>query len=297
MAGETTNSDQLLAFTLPDRNVRGRCVRLGPVIDTILAAHDYPPAIKSLLTEALILCALMGSLLKGSGQLTMQAHSEGGIVRLLVCDYRNGELRGYVDADPDALIGHGANTSLKTLFGRDSAYLAVTFDLDSVGERYQGIVPLDRDTLSQTCESYFHQSEQIPTLIRVAITGEGAHTTAGGMLLQHLPHGEEGGERLHVRYDDPDWEHIEILGASIKHSELVEPGIGLDTIVWRLFHEEAEIRVEPLKHLARGCRCSDTHFADVLRKFGAEELRDMKESDGKVHVDCAFCSRTFKIVV
>src|SRR5687768_703001 len=98
----TTGLDRLMHFTIPDRNVRGRVVRLGPVLSEILAAHDYARPIKNLLAEALVLTALMGGLLKSKGsQLTLQAQTEGGVVELLVCDYRDGELRGYVKHDAE----------------------------------------------------------------------------------------------------------------------------------------------------------------------------------------------------
>ena len=132
----------------------GGSVRLGPVLDAILAAHDYPPPITHLLAEALVLTALIGSLLKDDeGQLTMQAQTEGGVVDLLVCDYRGGELRGYVRHDAERLAMLGANPSLFALFGR--GYLAITFDLATTGQRYQGIVPLEGDSLAEACESLF----------------------------------------------------------------------------------------------------------------------------------------------
>src|SRR5262245_3722503 len=112
-------SDRLVTFTIPGRHVRGRVVRLGPVLDRILAAHDYPPAIQRLLAEALVLTALMGGLLKREGsQLTMQAQTRGGVVELLVCDYRDGELRGYVQHDPERLARLGNEPSLAALFGK-----------------------------------------------------------------------------------------------------------------------------------------------------------------------------------
>jgi molecular chaperone Hsp33 len=108
-----TGFDQVLGFTIPARDARGRVVRLGPVLDAILSAHDYPPAIRGLLAEALVICALIGSLLKaGDGQVTMQVQAEGAVVDLLVCDYRSGELRGYVRHDPERLAMLGANPSL-----------------------------------------------------------------------------------------------------------------------------------------------------------------------------------------
>src|SRR6187551_1756094 len=111
-------SDRLVGFTIPGCHARGRVVRLGPVLDRILAAHDYPAPIQRLLAEALVLTALMGGLLKRAGsQLTMQAQTRGGAVDLLVCDYRDGELRGYVQHDPERLTGLAQAPSLQDLFG------------------------------------------------------------------------------------------------------------------------------------------------------------------------------------
>ncbi len=289
-----TYSDRLLAFTLPARDARGRLVRLDRVVDEILSAHDYPPAITHLLAEALILAALVGSLLKDdAGQLTMQAQTDGGVVRLLVCDYRAGELRGYVDFDPDRLAELGANPALSALFGE--GYLALTFDVEGERGRYQGIVPLEGESLAAACESYFLQSEQVPTLIRVATRHDGIGCIASGMLVQHLPDGEEGRERLHARFDHPEWDHVAILAGSVRHDELVDRELSLEALVWRLFHEEQEVRVEPRAHLRRGCRCTAEHFADVIGRFPEGEQMEMKDPDGVIRVDCAFCSRIFPI--
>lgn len=293
--------DRILGFTLPARDTRGRCVRLGPVLDTILSAHDYPSAVKHVLAEALVLTAMMGSLGKDSGsQLTLQAQTRGGVIDLLVCDYRDGELRGYVRHDGERFAALGANPSLRALFG-DEGYLAITFDVTASSrgsaQRYQGIVPLEGDTLAQACESYFLQSEQLPTVLRVAVRSDGVNCVAGGLLLQHLPEGEEGRERLHVRLDHPDWEHAAIMGGSVRHDELVDSSLSLEALLWRLFHEETELRTTPLAWLERGCRCSNEHYSQLLSRFAESELQEMRESDGKVHVDCAFCSRVFAVAV
>ena len=179
-----------------------------------------------------------------------------GIVSLLVCDYRNGELRGYAQFDAERLAALGPKPSLRALFGGNGARLAITFDLAASAQRYQGIVPLEGTSLAQACEAYFAQSEQVPTLIRLGIHSNGEHCIAGGLLVQHLPDGEEGRERLHVRMDHPEWEHVAVLAGSTRHDELVDPTLSLEEIVWRLFHEEREARVEKGPHLERGCRCS-----------------------------------------
>jgi molecular chaperone Hsp33 len=291
---EETYSDQLLGFTLPGRHARGRTVRLDGLLDTILAAHDYPPAITNLLAEALVTATLLGGLLKeGGSQLTMQAQSHGGIVSLLVCDYRDGELRGYAEFDRERLGQLGSNPSLAALFGE--GHLAITFDLAQEGERYQGIVPLEGASLAEACEHYFARSEQIPTLIRVAVRRGTDGCIAGGLLVQHLAEGEEGRERLHVRMDHPEWEHVAVLAGSTRHQELVDRNLSLEALVWRLFHEEDEIRIERGRALTRGCRCSIEHFESVLARFPEDERAEMREPDGSIVVDCAFCSRTFPI--
>jgi molecular chaperone Hsp33 len=289
-----TGYDRVLGFTLPDRHARGRLVRLGPVLEEVLSAHAYPAPILHLLAEALVLAALLGSLLKdGDGQLTMQAQTEAGIVDLLVCDYRGGELRGHVRHDGERLAMLGANPSLYAMFGR--GYLAITFDIATSGQRYQGIVPLEGASLAEACESYFAQSEQVPTLIRVAVRSDAQGCVAAGLLVQHLAEGEEGRERLHVRLDHPEWEHVAVLSGSIRHDELVDPNLSLEALAWRLFHEEPEVRVQPGATLARGCRCSIAHYEDVIARFPEDERSAMRNEAGLIVVDCAFCSRLFEI--
>src|SRR5678815_5605147 len=179
-ANRPAGPNRLVGFTIPGCHARGRMVRLGPVLDRILAAHDYPAPIQQLLAEALVLTALMGGLLKREGsQLTMQAQTKGGAVELLVCDYRDGELRGYVKHDPERLVDHGEDASLRELFG--NGHLAITFDLVATNQRYQGVVPLEGGSLSQAVEVYFAQSEQVPTLIRTAVEADGKPNAAGGL--------------------------------------------------------------------------------------------------------------------
>lgn len=290
-----TFSDALMGFTLPGRNARGRIVRLEDVLEQVLSAHNYPAPITHLLGEALVLGALMGGLLKGdNAQMTLQAQTNGGIVKLLVCDYRAGAVRGYADFDGEQLASLGANPSIAALFG--DGYLAITFETEG-GQRYQGIVPLEGDSLSEACESYFSQSEQIPTLIRVASRAGAGQRRAAGMLVQHLADGEEGRERLHTRMDHPDWEHVAVMAGSISHDELLDQTLSLEDIAWRLFHEEAEVRVQAGAALSRGCRCSSAHYEAIVARFPADEQEDMRGPDGVIAVDCAFCSKSFALAI
>ena len=292
----THDLDRSLGFTIPSRHARGRVARLGPVLDAILDAHAYPPPIEKLLAEALVLTALLGALLKDAdGQMTLQAQTEAGIVDLLVCDYRGGELRGYVRHDAARLAEAPVDPSLFALFGK--AYLAITFDQAATRERYQGIVPLDGGSLAEAAESYFAQSEQIPSLVRIAIGGVPGARIAGGLLLQHLPEGEDGRERLHTRLDHPEWAHVAIMGGTIARDELCAPDLPLETIVWRLFNEEDEVRLLGGASMARGCRCDAAHILGVLSQFPPDERAAMAGPDGTIGVDCAFCARRFPIAI
>jgi molecular chaperone Hsp33 len=287
------NLDEALSFTIPACNARGRIVRLGPLLDHILSAHDYPAPIARILSQALVLAALLGSLLKeDEGQLTIQAQTESGVVDLLVVDYRAGELRGYVRFDRNRLVGLPSHRDLKALFGK--GYLAITFDHPQAEERYQGIVPLEGGSLGEAAENYFSQSEQLPSIVRLAVNDTGH--VAGGMLVQHLPQGEEGRDRLHTRLDDPEWDHVRILAETVKGHELTDPALPLSEVLWRLFHEE-ETRVLQTVPLQKGCRCNYEYIRGVIGRFGPAERAEMVDEDGFISVDCEFCSRLFPISI
>jgi molecular chaperone Hsp33 len=284
--------DAAIGFALPHRHARGRLVRLGPALEDILSAHDYPAPVARLLSEALVLTALLGATLKNAGgQLTMQAQTEAGIVDLLVADYEGGALRGYVRFDPERLAEQPSQPSLFSLFGK--GYLAITFDQALSKERYQGIVPLEGGSLAEAVEHFFVQSEQIPSLVRVAVDDSGK--VAGGILLQHLPEGEEGRERLHTRLDHPEWAHVRVIGQTIRPGELADPGLPLETLLWRLFHEEDEVRLLSTTEVSKGCRCSVEHISDVIGRFSPDEQAEMVDENGIISVDCEFCSRVFPI--
>lgn len=289
-----TGFDQPLLFTVAAHHVRGRLVRLGPVLQAILAAHAYPPTAEKLLAESLVLTALLGSTLKDAGsQLTLQAQTGGGPIDLLVCDWQGGAMRGYLKFDAERLAAAGPNPSLFALFG--GGFLAITFDQALTGERYQGIVPLEGEGIGAAAEHYFEQSEQIPSLIRLAARHDrGKGCIAGGLLLQHLPEGEVGRDRLHVRHDHPEWAHARTIAETLRSDELTDPHLSLDRIAWNLFHED-EVRVQPGGALTKGCRCSIEHFRSVLGQFAADQRREMADDDGLIAVDCAFCSRVFPI--
>jgi len=292
-----TQLDTALGFTIPARHARGRLVRIGPLLDAILASHGYPPAIERVLADALMLTALLGSTLKqAEGQLTLQAQAEGGVIDLLVADYRGGEMRGYVRFDADRLAEMPVDPSLFALFGK--GYLAITFDQMLSGERYQGIVPLEGASLAEAAESYFSQSEQLPSLVRLSTKRlpDGSHI-AGGILIQHLPEGEEGRDRIHTRLDHPEWDHVRALAQTLTLDELTDPALTLDRVLWRLFNEEEEVRTMEQVTLTRGCRCRPDHIRSVIGRFPAEERAEMADEAGEIHVDCEFCAKRYSLAL
>ncbi len=297
--GVAPTADQMLSFAVPARDVRGRVVRLDAALGAILAAHAYPPAQARLLGEALLLTALLGATLReGAGYaagLTLQAQSTGGPIELLVCDYSAGQLRGYLRARDGRVMPDDGD--LGALFG--SGHLAITLDPTAESERYQGIVPLEGTSLTAAVEAYFRNSEQLPTLVRTAVAEDGPFgRVAGGMLLQYLPRGEAGRARLFAEDEGapepPDWQHMRTLAATITDAELADPALSGEDLLWRLFHEE-QVRVAPGPVPARGCRCSVAHIKDVLGRFPEAERATMRGDDGKISVDCQFCSRTFAV--
>lgn len=290
--GLAPTADRTLGFMVPARNARGMVVRLDATLNAILAAHAYPEPLIRLAAEALTLTALVGATMRQEdGQVTVQAQSKGGIVDLLACDWRAGELRGYLKHDPQAVVNEGM--TLPEIFGK--GYLAVTIDQAVSEERWQGIVPLEGDTLSHALEAWFSQSEQLPTLIRTAVSGNARDGwLAGGLIVQHLARAEIGGERLDAGEQHPDWEHVAALAATTSADELTDAELTPEALLWRLFHEE-QVRVVPGPTPVKGCRCSMAHIRDVLLRFPEAERADMRDDKGVIAVDCQFCSRIFQI--
>lgn len=287
--------DQVLTFSLPDKSVRGRIARLGPVLGGILQAHDYPPVIRQLLAEALVITTLMGSLIqKSSGQLTIQVQSTSGVVELLVCDFLESRVRGYVQFRDDVVLQQDRLPDLARLFG--DGRLVVTFDMASSNERYQGLVELRGSSLTQVVRQYFAQSEQIPTVLQTAIDLDGPEPTAAGMLLQYLPDGEEGRTRLDTLDTDHGWSCVAELAKTTADRDealLTEPG--LRSTLRRLFPDEDTVMVHETNMLEKGCRCSLEHYDSILSRFSKEDRREMQNEDGVILVDCAFCARQFAI--
>jgi molecular chaperone Hsp33 len=285
--------DLILPFQAEQADVLGRLVKLGPTVDTILSRHAYPEPVSRLLGEAVALTALLGAALKSDGKLILQATTDGP-VDLLVADYQvPGALRGYARFDADRVAALDPVDDVALL---GQGHFAMTIDRGVDTERYQGVVPLEGETLTQAADTYFRQSEQLPTFIRLAVArhyragdGEGAWTwRAGGLLVQKLT--REGGVGSPREFEE-DWTRAKSLAETVEDHELLDPMLPPERLLYRLFHEE-QVRVYRAIPLETYCSCSRDRVKDLLASFSPEDLADMVV-DGEVWVTCEFCNARY----
>lgn len=285
--------DIVAPFSLDAAPVRGRIVRMGArALDPILRRHDYPRPVAMLLGEALALAALMASMLKVDGRLIVQAQGAGP-VSLLAAEHNAGGLRGYARIAPDAtnLLTGASRLPPAALLGAGS--LVMTLDQGDERTTYQGVVELNGETLAHCAENYFRSSEQTDTCIRLAV-GEVVSATSppcwrgGGVLLQRVAGDASRGDTAE------DWRRASILFATVTDTELIDPALGGDRLLYRLFHEEG-VRMGEAAPLADRCTCDEARLTNVMRQFPAEELRELIEPDGLLHARCQFCARSYKI--
>jgi molecular chaperone Hsp33 len=285
--------DLIEPFQLELSNVRGRAVRLGAVLDEVLARHDYPPAVEQIVAEAIAAAVLLASLLKYDGVFTLQAKGDGP-VSLLVADVTTaGEVRAYARFDA-ARLGvdrlAAPTGTLDALFGQ--GYLAFTVDQGADTEGYQGIVALTGEHLTDALAHYFEQSEQLLTTARLAARRYPDGWRAGAVLIQHLPEDDAGRVHKNPDEDEEDWRRAGILLHSVADVELLDRTLDLNSLLFRLFHEE-RVRVFPPHAVQRGCRCSAERVERVLQSIPRAELDDLK-IDGEVVVTCEFCSESYR---
>ena len=289
----TPDDDLAAAFQIEGWPVRGRLVRMGLAVDAILSAHDYPEPVAALLGEACALAALVGSSLKFQGRLIVQAQGDGP-VRYVVADYDTaGTLRGYCRFDPDEVAEASkgfARPGAKSLLG-DGVFI-MTLDQGTDRDRHQGVTPIEGETLALCAETYFAQSEQVPTRVNLAVgrvtTEAGEQWRAGGAMIQLIAGDETRGSTEEV------WDRTRALFATLGDDELVDPTITPQTLLFRLFHEDG-VRLESPQALAAVCRCSSERVTGMLRSFPEEQRAEMVEDDGKIRVTCEYCSTTYEI--
>ncbi|AGB69993.1 MULTISPECIES: Hsp33 family molecular chaperone [Rhizobium] len=307
--------DHVVPFQVEGLDVRGRAVQLGPLLDTILARHDYPTPVARLLAEAIVLTVLLGTSLKFEGKFTVQTKGDGP-VDLLVADFSTPEnVRAYARFNEEALakaVKEG-RTEPEQLLGK--GVLAFTIDQGRFSQPYQGIVALDGASLEEIAGTYFRQSEQIPTRVRLGAAelfdrdenGKPRHRwRAGGLIAQFLPeapermrqpdlHGGDGDSGARDHAEDDAWAEARSLVETIDADELTDPLVGTERLLYRLFHERG-VRVYEPKAVYDRCSCSRDKLKGVLKGFTAEEIEASQEN-GEIAVTCEFCSTTYRFEV
>lgn len=306
--------DTVLPFQLDRSDIRGRVVRLDGVLDNVLAQHDYPPLIEALVAEATLLTAMIGQAIKLRWKLSLQIRGNGP-VRIIATDYyapeTEGEparMRGWASFDADAL-DPGADPFSQLGEG----YFALLIDQGPGTTPYQGITPIAGGSLSSCAETYFAQSEQLPTRFALAF-GQNAEVGAatprwrgGGVMLQLMPASplvaREGGsgERGLLAAGDildgaaaEDWRRVNMLLDTVDVLELVGPGVTPPDLLVRLFHEETP-RVFDAQPVAFGCSCSEEKVRQSLSIYSARDIATMTTEAGIVTADCQFCGAHYEL--
>ena len=255
-----------------------------------------------IVVAAIVLCAALATSLRYDGIFTLQISGDGPI-RLLVTDLTtDGALRGYAQFDSWKLaiaLGAGHNGEaphgyVPKLFGRGR--LSFTVDQGQNTQRYQGVVPLEGATLADCAHTYFRQSEQLPTGIKIAakrtVEDGVGHWRAAALMVQQMPEFDAGRIDADLEQREDDWRKAVILMASATESEMLDPALPGTTLLYRLFHQEKPRQFERRRFVAR-CRCSRARIDRVLRAIKRAELDDLRDKSGRVSVKCEFCSTEY----
>jgi molecular chaperone Hsp33 len=302
--------DTVLPFQLDRSDIRGRVVRLDGVLDNVLSQHDYPPAIEALVAEAAILTALIGPAIKLRWKLSLQVRGDGP-VRLIATDFyapeaegAPGRIRAYAsfdadrldpEADPFSQIGHG--------------YFAILIDQGRDTTPYSGLTPIAGTALADCAQTYFAQSEQLPTRFALTSRREPDGWRAGGVMLQKMPgvpprmseDGATGADGLldaaDLLADDDEfeaWSRANILLGTVEQDELVGPEIQPTQLLVRLFHEERPRVFDPVP-VAFGCTCSRERVRESLSIYSQKDIAFMTTDEGIVTADCQFCGAHYEL--
>jgi molecular chaperone Hsp33 len=307
--------DRALPFQVEGLDVRGRVVTLGASLDTILQRHDFPIPVKRLVGEAAVLASLLATSLKDVGRFILQTQTDGP-VSLVVVDVRTpGQIRATATFDAAAVAEATSDGGYDTGLLLGNGTLAMTIEQGANQQRYQGYVPLEDESLEEAAHTYFRQSEQIPTRIRLAVAemydrdenGIGRKSwRAGGIIGQFLP---EAGERVRHRdlpagdvpegtelepgdEDDDAWVEAQALIDTVEDHELTDPAIDAERLLFRLFHERG-VRVFDPVTLKENCSCSRERISEVLSQLGSEEIEQAAVKSGAVEVRCEFCGANY----
>ena len=303
--------DTVLPFQLDAADIRGRVARLDGVLQGILSQHNYPPQVEALVAEMAVLTALIGQTIKLRWKLSLQVQSKGA-VRMIATDYYGPEeegqparIRAYASYDADRL------TDAAPFEQVGEGYFAIMIDQGEGMTPYQGITPLEGGSLAVCAQSYFAQSEQLPTRFQLSfgkstLPGEDAHWRAGGVMLQHMPKaspfaasGEGSGEVLQAGDlldgdEAENWSRANVLLDTVEELELVGPTVPPTDLLVRLFHEESP-RVFETQAVRFGCTCSEDRVRQSLSIYSAKDIEKMTTDEGRVTADCQFCSAHYDL--
>ena len=274
-------SDLRQRFYIEDSPVRGEVVHLEETLQTILAQRDYAPAVQVLLGEMLSATALLASTLKIKGRISLQIQASGSFKWAMAECNHLGEVRALADYEADPLF-NAADSSSTVLSTLISPVLFINIEPE-FGERYQGIVALDKPNLAGCLMQYYDLSAQIPTRIVLASSAQ----RAGGLLIQLLPRNSEEEQE---RVDQDLWPRLTMLTETLKTEELTD--LEASEILYRLYNEE-EVRLPEVELLKFGCTCSKERCAQALEQIGAEAVRETLEHQNPITMDCQFCNTQY----
>lgn len=301
--------DTVLPFQLDRADVRGRVARLDGSLVAMLEQHAYPDPLRALVAEAVLLTALIGQTMKHGWRFSVQVHGDGP-VRMVMADYyapaepgQAARMRAYASFNRDT-IDQGANAYAQ--LGKGT--FGVMIDQGQGTAPYQGITPLVGTTLADCAETYFAQSEQLPTRFALTVQALGDVTRAGGLMLQHMPKGApvvqgDGGsgqdgllapDDLVAGDDAENWTRATMLLQTVTPDELSGPAVTPDQLLVRLFHEELP-RVFDAQPVRFGCSCSDAAVRQSLSIYSAKDIATMTTAHGVVTADCHFCGSHYEL--
>ncbi|MEE2761998.1 Hsp33 family molecular chaperone HslO [Marinobacter sp.] len=264
--------DQFQRFIFEDSQVRGAWVQLGESFREIGTQAPYPDSVRGLLGEALVASVLMSSTLKFEGTLSLQAQGEGPLRTLMAECSHDRFIRGLARFDEHAV----SEESFHDMLGEGRMAITIT---PNRGNRYQGVVPREADSLAGCLEEYFERSEQISTSL-ILFADEGA---AAGLLLQRLPGATDEDNEL--------WERVNHLARTVEAAELLE--LDSETVLHRLFHEET-VRLFDAEAVAFRCSCSRERTLGALEAIGRDECYQILEEQGQIEMDCQFCHAHYR---
>lgn len=266
--------DALNRYLFDGASVRGELVQLGDTYQQIISSNDYPAPVKTLLGELLVATSLLTATLKFEGSITVQVQGDGPVSLAVINGDQNQKLRGVARWDGDIK----ADSSIHDLMGK--GYMVITI-IPTHGERYQGVVGLEGDTLAACLEAYFKNSEQLQTRIWLR-TGEfEGQPKAAGMLLQVMPDGQGS---------DSDFEHLETITETVKNEELFS--LEAQDVLYRLYHQE-EVKVFEPQAVSFECGCSRERSGSAIISLHPDELDKILEEEGKVSLHCDYCGTDY----